>query len=64
MLQELSRTPILFYNTEGNVTGSYKQAANTNEDVDTHKNIPFLTLGSKVVVQNKDAGSWTHRTRV
>ena len=32
--------------------------------LDTHDNIPFLTVGSPVAVQYEDAGSWTHDTVV
>ena len=36
----------------------------TNEDVDAHKNIPFLSTGSTTAVQREDRGLWIQRTVV
>ena len=34
----------------------------SDEDIDTHKNIPFLQTGSTVAVEMEDGRPWTHGT--
>ena len=64
MLPTFSRPPVLCDNNEGTHTVLINRQPQISEDVDTHENIPFLTTGSTVAVQQEDGRLWTHGTIV
>ena len=51
-------------NDESNHAEVINRWCQINEDIDTHRNIPFLPTGSSVAVKWEDAGPWTHGTVV
>ena len=60
LLPKISRPPMFFDNDENNHTILINRQLNITEEIDTHKNIPFLSIGPIIVVQCKVRGSLTH----
>ena len=51
-------------NNDSNHFVVFNRQWQTNEDVDTHKNILFLSTGSIAVAQKEDGGWWMHEAMV
>ena len=58
----LSRPPILYNNDDNNFTSLINRQHQVNEDINTHKNIPFISTGTNVVLKQEDGRPWMHRT--
>ena len=64
LLPELSRSPILSDHDIDHYAAIIKRQQNDNIDEDTCKNIPILSTGSMVLVQQEDGDHWVYRTIV
>ena len=64
ILQRFSRPPTGCNNGNSNHSVLINRQPQTNKDVNTHRNVPFLSTRSIVVVHSAYEGLWTHGTMV
>ena len=63
-LPRSNRWPILCDDDESSLTGLMIRQPQLNDDIDTHKNIPFIPTRSTVAVQKEGSRLWMHGTIV